>query len=83
MKNHRLWPSASRRIVGRMEIRHGHVVRIQRSQLHRSIRNLGREGFRHVHVLKTPEEVDDVFRLERYLAHVDAMFARVFGPDAR
>ena len=33
-------------------------------------------------VLK-PEEVDDVFRLERYLAHVDAVFARVFGPDAR
>ena len=32
-------------------------------------------------VLK-PEEVDDVFRLERYLAHVDAVFARVFGPDA-
>jgi adenylosuccinate lyase len=29
-------------------------------------------------VLK-PEEVDDVFRLERYLAHVDAVFERVFG----
>ena len=23
-----------------------------------------------------------MFRLERYLAHVDAVFARVFGPDA-
>ena len=34
-----------------------HVVRNQRSQLHRSIRGLGREGFRHVHVLKTEEEV--------------------------
>ena len=27
-----------------------HVVRNQRSQLHRSLRGLGREGFRHVHV---------------------------------
>jgi polynucleotide kinase-phosphatase len=35
-----------------------HVVRNQRSQLHRSLRGLGREGFRHVHVLKTQEEVD-------------------------
>ena len=35
-----------------------HVVRNQRSQLHRSIRGLGREGFRHVHVLKSQEEVD-------------------------
>ena len=29
-------------------------------------------------VLK-PEEVDEVFRLERYLVHVDAVFTRVFG----
>jgi protein phosphatase len=35
-----------------------HVVRNQRSQLHRSLRGLGREGFRHVHVLKTQDEVD-------------------------
>src|ERR671915_1826745 len=35
-----------------------HVVRNQKSQLHRSLRGLGREGFRHVHVLKTQEEVD-------------------------
>ena len=35
-----------------------HVVRNQRSQLHRSLRGLGREGFRHVHVLKSQEEVD-------------------------
>jgi protein phosphatase len=35
-----------------------HVVRNQKSQLHRSIRGLGREGFRHIHVLKTQEEVD-------------------------
>ncbi len=35
-----------------------HVVRNQKSQLHRSLRGLGREGFRHIHVLKTQEEVD-------------------------
>jgi protein phosphatase len=35
-----------------------HVIRNQRSQLHRSLRSLGREGFRHVHVLKSQEEVD-------------------------
>jgi protein phosphatase len=35
-----------------------HVVRNQRSQLHRSLRGLGREGFRHVHVLKSQEDVD-------------------------
>jgi adenylosuccinate lyase len=33
-------------------------------------------------VLK-PEEIDEVFRLERYLTHVDAVFDRVFGPGAR
>ena len=26
-------------------------------------------------------EIDEVFRLERYLAHVDSIFARVFGAD--
>jgi polynucleotide kinase-phosphatase len=35
-----------------------HVVRQQRSQLQRSLRNLQREGFRHVHVLRSVEEVD-------------------------
>ena len=33
-------------------------------------------------VLK-PEEVDEVFRLERYLTHVDVVFDRVFGAAAR
>jgi adenylosuccinate lyase len=32
-------------------------------------------------VLK-PAEIDEVFRLERYLVHVDAVFARVFGDPA-
>ena len=35
-----------------------HVVRNQKSQLRRSLRGLGREGFRHVHVLTTQEDVD-------------------------
>ncbi len=35
-----------------------HVVRRQRDMLRRGLRGLRREGFRHVHVLKTPEEVD-------------------------
>ena len=34
-----------------------HVVRHQRSQLQRSLRNLQREGFRHVHVLSSAEQV--------------------------
>jgi protein phosphatase len=35
-----------------------HVIRNQKSQLRRSLRGLGREGFRYVHVLTTQEEVD-------------------------
>jgi protein phosphatase len=35
-----------------------HVIRNQKSQLHRSLRGLGREGFRHVHVLTTQDEID-------------------------
>jgi polynucleotide kinase-phosphatase len=35
-----------------------HVVRRQVQQLRRSIRGLRREGFRYVHVLDTPEDVD-------------------------
>ena len=34
-----------------------HVIRRQRSQLRRSLNHLGRDGFRTVHVLRTPEEV--------------------------
>ena len=32
-------------------------------------------------VLSEPE-IEGVFRLERYLTHVDAVFARVFGSEA-
>jgi protein phosphatase len=35
-----------------------HVVRNQSQELRRGIRSLDREGFRHVHILKTPEEVE-------------------------
>lgn len=35
-----------------------HVIRQQAAQLHKSLRGLEREGFRHVYVLRSPEEVD-------------------------
>jgi protein phosphatase len=34
-----------------------HVIRQQHSQMERSLRGLQREGFRHIHVLKSPDEV--------------------------
>lgn len=37
-----------------------HVIRNQKSQLRRSLRGLSGEGFRHVHVLKTEEDVDAI-----------------------
>ena len=37
-----------------------HVIRQQRSQLQRSIRHLQREGFRHVHVLQSPQDITAV-----------------------
>ncbi|MFL6234445.1 MAG: polynucleotide kinase-phosphatase [Thermoanaerobaculia bacterium] len=37
-----------------------HVLRNQRSQLRRSLRDLQKEGFRHVWVLRSPEEVEAV-----------------------
>src|SRR5207247_4038943 len=35
-----------------------HVIRQQSQQLHRSLRGLEREGFRHVHVLRSLEEIE-------------------------
>jgi predicted kinase len=35
-----------------------HVVRQQHAQLRRSLRGLGKEGFRHIFVLESPEEAD-------------------------
>ena len=37
-----------------------HVIRNQASQLRKSIRGLEREGFRHVHVFRSPEELDEL-----------------------
>ncbi len=37
-----------------------HVIRQQAQQLHRSLRGLQREGFRHVHILRSSEEADRV-----------------------
>jgi protein phosphatase len=37
-----------------------HVIRQQSQQLRRSIRNLKREGFRHIFEFSTPEETEDV-----------------------
>jgi protein phosphatase len=37
-----------------------HVIRQQRSQLQRSLRNLAREGFRHVHVLQSEAAIASV-----------------------
>jgi adenylosuccinate lyase len=34
-----------------------------------------------VRAVLTEKDLDEVFRLERYLGHVDAIFARVFGAD--
>src|SRR5947199_1327130 len=45
-----------------------HVVRQQQSQLRRSLRGLAKEGFRHIFVLESPEEVEAaaVERVPRY-----------------
>ena len=51
----------SRRNAQRPERDFGpHVVRNQTRQLKRSLKGLGREGFRYVHVLNSPEEVTAV-----------------------
>lgn len=42
-----------------------HVIRQQHSQLKRSIRNLKREGFRHIYVLKSVEEIDAITSINR------------------
>jgi protein phosphatase len=44
-----------------------HVVRQQRSQLHRSLRSLQREGFRHVHILRSVDETEAVTILRQPL----------------
>jgi protein phosphatase len=46
------------------------VIKRQRDQLRRAIRGLEREGFRYVHVLSSPEEIDAV-EIERQRLWVD------------
>jgi protein phosphatase len=43
-----------------------HVIRNQAQQLRRSLRGLEREGFRHVHVFNTPEDIEGL-EIERQL----------------
>ncbi|ABS02683.1 polynucleotide kinase-phosphatase [Kineococcus radiotolerans] len=47
-----------------------HVLRRQRAELKRSLKGLAREGFRTVHVLRDPAEVDDV-TVTRTRLHTD------------
>ncbi|MEO0330494.1 MAG: polynucleotide kinase-phosphatase, partial [Bacteroidota bacterium] len=42
-----------------------HVIRQQRSQLRRSLKSLKQEGFRHIHILRSEEEVEAVVRIRR------------------
>ncbi|MEM9675743.1 MAG: AAA family ATPase, partial [Bacteroidota bacterium] len=42
-----------------------HVIRQQRSQLRRSLKSLKQEGFRHIHILRSEEEVEAVEKIVR------------------
>lgn len=55
-----------------------HVLRQQRSQLKRSIKNLKREGFRHVYVLSSLEEIDAIQEIQREKLYNDKK--EVSGP---
>jgi protein phosphatase len=55
-----------------------HVIYQQRSQLRRSLRHLKDEGFRHIHVLKSTDEVEAVSRIAREKLHNDRK--EVHGP---
>ena len=69
-----------------------HVVRNQKSQLRRSLRGLQREGFRHVFVLESPEEVETIrsalteagkkFELHVYPDEGHAFFRRGVNGDS-
>ena len=43
----------------------GHVIRQQTQQLKKSLRNLKQEGFRHIYILKSVEEVDSILEIKR------------------
>ncbi|MEK6477097.1 polynucleotide kinase-phosphatase [Catalinimonas sp. 4WD22] len=55
-----------------------HVIRQQRSQLRRSLKKLKREGFRHIHVLKSAEEVEGISQVVREKLYNDKK--EVHGP---
>lgn len=43
----------------------GHVIYQQRSQLRRSIKRLKDEGFRHIHILRSVEEIESISHISR------------------
>lgn len=55
-----------------------HVIRIQKQQLRKSIGKLKHEGFRHIFILDTPEEVEAVEAIVREPLHNDRK--REHGP---
>ena len=56
----------------------GHVIHQQRSQLKRSLKKLKDEGFRHIHVLHSPEEIDAISQITREKLYNDKK--EVSGP---
>ncbi|MBL0741421.1 polynucleotide kinase-phosphatase [Chryseolinea lacunae] len=55
-----------------------HVISQQRAQLKRSIRKLKDEGFRHIHVLRSVEEIESIEKIEREKLYNDKK--EVTGP---
>jgi len=55
-----------------------HVIAQQRSQLKRSLKKLKDEGFRHIHVLRSPEEIDAICQISREKLYNDKK--EVSGP---
>jgi protein phosphatase len=55
-----------------------HVIAQQRSQLKRSLKKLKDEGFRHIHVLHSPEEIEAISQISREKLYNDKK--EVSGP---
>jgi polynucleotide kinase-phosphatase len=55
-----------------------HVIYQQRSQLKRSLKRLKEEGFRHIHILRSVEEVDAITKIKREKLYNDKK--EVCGP---
>ena len=58
----------------------GHAMEAWRTEA--DFRRARRRPTRPMRAVLKEAELAEVFRLERYLGHVDAVFARVFGPGA-